>query len=90
MSGGSLDYVYSDIRRAKEEIEHGENLEGGSRGVNPEEVGWNCSEVLELFEDLAVLLRAYEWWDSGDTSEEKYREAEEAFLEKWPEFGGSE
>ena len=40
-------------------------------------------ELDELMEDVAELLHQVEWWCSGDSDEERYREAAEKFKEKW-------
>lgn len=40
-------------------------------------------ELDKLMKDLVVLLKALEWWRSGDTGQETYREAVSIFKEKW-------
>lgn len=40
-------------------------------------------ELDKLMKDLVVLLKALEWWQSGDTGQEIYRETVKAFKEKW-------
>lgn len=80
MSGGSLNYAYSKLRHnVIESIERGD----GTGGVERSDVAWDVDETIEYLDDLAALLRAYEWWASGDTGEEKYREVECEFMEKW-------
>lgn len=36
-----------------------------------------------LMKDLIPLLKALEWWQSGDTSQEDYRLAVKKFKDKW-------
>ena len=43
-------------------------------------------ELNDLIADLCKVLHAVEWWQSGDTCEETYRETVEKFKKKW--FGG--
>lgn len=40
-------------------------------------------ELDEMMEDLVELLRDLEWWQSGDYSEEDYRETVRRFKAKW-------
>lgn len=82
MSGGALDYVHSDIRyQVIEKIEHGDvAFEDG--GVDDSEVAWDVDETIGYLDDLAGLLKAYEWWKSGDTGERAYREVEREFVEE--------
>ena len=40
-------------------------------------------ELNELIEDLIPILRAVEWWQSGDTEEDSYREKVAEFKKKW-------
>ena len=41
------------------------------------------AEMNDLIKDLCGVLHDLEWWQSGDTSEEKYRETLSAFKKKW-------
>lgn len=44
-------------------------------------------EMDELVSDLAEIMHDLEWWESGDYSEDAYREAVRKFKAKW--FGGA-
>lgn len=69
MSGGSMDYAYSKVRMIAEEF-----LEGSEEPLR---------RVLatELFE-LADVLRAIEWSDSGDTAPDEWKDHARNYLEK--------
>ena len=41
------------------------------------------SQLNTMMKDLADLLHDLEWWQSGDYSEEAYREAVKKFKKKW-------
>ena len=41
------------------------------------------AEMNDLIKDLCDLLHALEWWQSGDTSESRYREELSRFKAKW-------
>lgn len=41
------------------------------------------AELDGLIKDLVPVLRAVEWWQSGDTMEASYREAAAKFKRKW-------
>lgn len=40
-------------------------------------------ELEELLQDFCDLLHDLEWWQSGDTVEEDYRESVTVFKKKW-------
>lgn len=40
-------------------------------------------ELNDLMNDICNLAKAVEWYESGDTSEETYREQVAEFKEKW-------
>lgn len=40
-------------------------------------------ELDKLMKDLAGVLKALEWWQSGDTEQETYRKVVKTFKEKW-------
>lgn len=40
-------------------------------------------ELNDLISDLVPILKAVEWWQSGDHSEEYYREIVSEFKKKW-------
>lgn len=44
------------------------------------------AEMNDLIKDLCSVLHALEWWQSGDSSEERYRKCLSEFKKKW--FGG--
>lgn len=64
-------------------------MSGGSMGylcwkVEENAVGqMRDAELDEMMADVAVLLHACEWWQSGDYGEEQYREKAKKFKEKW-------
>lgn len=41
------------------------------------------SQLNTMIKDLAGLLHDLEWWQSGDYSEETYRESVNKFKKKW-------
>ena len=41
------------------------------------------AEMNDLIKDLCDLLHTLEWWQSGDTSEDRYRENLLRFKAKW-------
>lgn len=41
------------------------------------------AEMNDMISDLCSLLRALEWWQSGDSSEESYRLTLSEFKKKW-------
>lgn len=41
------------------------------------------AEMNDLIKDLCDLLHTLEWWQSGDTSEDRYREELSRFKAKW-------
>jgi hypothetical protein len=41
------------------------------------------AEMNALIKDLVTVLKAVEWWQSGDTSEADYREEVAKFKKKW-------
>ena len=47
------------------------------------------AELDELMRDLVPVLKAVEWWKSGDTGEESYRKTVTSFKKKWLREGES-
>ena len=41
------------------------------------------AEMNDLIKDLCEVLHDLEWWQSGDTSEERYRKKLSTFKKKW-------
>lgn len=41
------------------------------------------AELDEMMDELSDVLYELEWWQSGDTSEDKYRKAVAKFKKKW-------
>lgn len=88
MSGGYLDYLYSNLANAL-------NIYPGHYGIgkhsdydrkrtfaitqNP----MHDPEISELMYDVSCLLHSLEWFESGDTGGERYAEDVRAFKEKW-------
>ena len=64
MSGGSYNYIYSQLE-------------------NECEGNMYDSEMDMLIKDLCKVLHDLEWWQSGDYSEEQYRETVARFKAKW-------
>ena len=64
-------------------------MSGGSYSYIYSTLSMECSnrmydaEMNDLIEDLCDLLHDLEWWQSGDTSEERYRKALCEFKTKW-------
>lgn len=40
-------------------------------------------EISEIVFDVLSLIHEYDWYNSGDTGEEKYLEAKKNFKDKW-------
>ena len=63
MSGGSLNYFYSDVE---------------------DHIGdFDDPELDDLVRDLAKLFHDREWYLSSDTNEGAWRDARDAFKQKW-------
>lgn len=68
-------------------------MSGGSYNYIYETLSEECEgqmydpEMDELIKDLCKVLHDLEWWQSGDKSEEKYRETLSKFKAKW--LGGN-
>lgn len=64
-------------------------MSGGSYGYISYTLKEECegrmydAELDELIKDLAEVLHDLEWWQSGDTGEEKYRRTVRSFKAKW-------
>ena len=64
-------------------------MSGGSYGYNystvEEEYAGRMydAEMDALIRDLVPVLKAVEWWQSGDTSDDSYRKAVKKFKTKW-------
>ena len=41
------------------------------------------AEMNEMIEELCIVLKDLEWWQSGDGDEEQYRKALTKFKDKW-------
>lgn len=41
------------------------------------------AEMNDLIKDLCDVLHDLEWWESGDSTEDAYRETVKAFKKKW-------
>ena len=44
---------------------------------------WQDVEMNDLLNDLCIVLHDLEWWQSGDYSEDDYRDAVKTFKAKW-------
>ena len=64
-------------------------MSGGSYNYIYETLSEECEgqmydpEMEELIKDLCKVLHDLEWWQSGDTGEEKYRKTLQKFKGKW-------
>lgn len=67
MSGGSMNYLFTSVNDAADEVAD--------------------EEFSDLLKDVADVLHALEWWESGDWTYEQYKEALATFKAKW--FHGS-
>lgn len=74
MSGGRFDYADS---RAQSEIFGYDSYDNGPRNV------FEDREVSELVWDMFELIHDFDWYKSGDTSEETYLKKKAAFKKKW-------
>ena len=85
MSGGSHNYVYSDLALALD-IPTGHYGKIGDAACNEAVRKENPMEDLELSEmmyDVTCLLHSLEWYHSSDTCEDTYRKDVKAFKDKW-------
>ena len=68
-------------------------MSGGSHNYIYSRLSTECAgemkdaEMNDLIDDLCKVLHDLEWWQSGDTSEEVYRETLSKFKAKW--LGGN-
>ena len=69
MSGGSMDYAYWKVRMIAEQY-----LEGSDDPLRR-------ALATELFE-MADVLKAIEWSDSGDTAPDEWRDHVRRYLDK--------
>lgn len=64
-------------------------MSGGSYGYICYKLSEECegrmhdAELNELVKDLSEVLHDLEWWQSADTSEERYRRTVRSFKRKW-------
>lgn len=64
-------------------------MSGGSRNYIFSAIADNLvgrmydAELDDLMADISALAYEVEWWDSGDTDEERYREVVKKFKKKW-------
>jgi len=72
MSGGSLDYFYSQVNILIERIKR--HIDCEDRESIKEE-----KELISLLKGLSKVLRALEWWYSGDTGQKD-------FQKEWAKF----
>ena len=71
MSGGRFDYKDSNLK-----------YEIFGWCDKPSNV-FEDKEISELVWDILELIHDFDWYDSGDTSEEKYLKAKKKFKDKW-------
>ena len=68
-------------------------MSGGSYGYIYSQLSDECegrmydAEMNDMIKDLCEVLRAVEWWQSGDTCEKTYRQKVSEFKTKW--FNGN-
>lgn len=90
MSGGSYDYLYSkgldeivDSFYYQKAIDKLSTLEYAQNVVSEmKEIQSQAKDLKARLENLSGALRALEWWESCDSSEESLKEACEKFNEK--------
>jgi len=64
-------------------------MSGGSYNYIYSRVDEECAgrmfdrEMNDMMKDIARVLKDLEWWQSGDSGEERYRETVKAFKVKW-------
>lgn len=71
MSGGRFDY--KDIALKEEIFGYSEKFSNV----------FEDREISKLVWDILELIHEFDWYSSGDTSEERYLEAKTAFKKKW-------
>ena len=71
MSGGRFNYLDSQL---KSEI-----YGWTDKPINV----FEDKEISQLIWDVFELIHAYDWYDSGDTSEKNYLEEKKKFKDKW-------
>lgn len=89
MSGGHFDYFHDKITQQiyNWELDAGYNLgskeqvwsANKARHMDP----LNDVELSEMLYDLACVMKAHDWYVSGDTGPEDYDEAKQYFKNKW-------
>ena len=86
MSGGHFDY--SNDRCCKEIFGWSFTPDYGDRGISQSEAARKLDPledkvISELVWDVFCLLHSFDWYASGDTSEEQYRHDVQRFKKKW-------
>lgn len=71
MSGGRFNYIDSQLKS---------EIYGWTD--KPRNV-FEDKEISQLIWDVFELIHAYDWYDSGDTSEKNYLEEKKKFKDKW-------
>ena len=77
MSGGRFDYFYSKLNEFIANIEYDYDLNKKIK-LSTEE-----RKLRKLLIDLSSLSHDYEWWKSGDNSEEDFIKSFNKFKRKW-------
>ena len=77
MSGGRFDYFYSKLNELIADIEYDYDLNKKIK-LSTEE-----RKLRKLLIDLSSLSHDYEWWKSGDNSEEDFIKSFNKFKRKW-------
>ena len=86
MSGGHFNYLNDTL--CYEIYGWGVDPDYGNEGFKQSEIARDINPledfiVSELVFDVLCLLHSYDWYKSGDTDEETYREDVKHFKEKW-------
>ena len=76
MSGGRFDYFYLKLNALITDIEYDYDL-------NKIKLSTEERELKRLLIDFSSLLHDYEWWKSGDDSEEDFIKSFNKFKRKW-------
>jgi len=77
MSGGRFDYFYSKLNELIADIEYDYDLNKKIK-LSTEE-----RELKRLLIDLSSLFHDYEWWRSGDYSDDDFIKSFNKFKRKW-------
>lgn len=86
MSGGTFEYKQYGL--AEEIFGYRMNLDYGEEGFKQSKMAARKDplhdvELSEMLWDMLCIVHSFDYWDSGDTGEERYRTDVKHFKEKW-------